>query len=281
MARKAHFILVNVGYAEHHADWNYQQVVSPFIRIYKVDRGRAKIHLQDKVIDMEQGFLYIVPAYCMHNYECDGEFALYYIHLYENACNAPIVGENYVFQYKVPMGEVDAALIAYLFKMNPNCQLHSYNPKSYNNHFTLMETIHSSALVPMHQQLETEGVLQILMGRFLKYARPKSVEMDDRVARALVYIRKHLSEPLDVAALAAHVHISTEYFTRLFTQELGESPIRYIQLRKIQRAQLLLTLEDMPIKELAYGLGFNYVSYFNKVFKRIVGCTPKVFKERH
>ena len=43
------FILLNIGYAIHHADWNYQRVSSPFARIYLVKGGTAKLHLPDKV----------------------------------------------------------------------------------------------------------------------------------------------------------------------------------------------------------------------------------------
>lgn len=278
MSQTTHFILINIGYAEHHADWNYKQVVSPFIRIYMVDKGYAKIHLQDSTIEMETGFLYIIPAYCMHNYECNEDFSLYYIHLYENECNNPVIGENYIFQHKIPINEIDTSLIKYLFKINPHNQLSSYNPKFYNNHTTFIKTIYISTQVPIHQQLETEGILQILVSHLLKYAKPQSHQIDDRIAKTLVYIRNNLSKAIEISELAKNINISTEYFTRLFTEELKEPPIKYIQKRKIQRAQLLLTIKDMPIKELAYSLGFNNVSYFNKVFKKITGYTPKEFK---
>ncbi len=75
MEKMLKFILVNIGYAEHHSDWNYKEVVSPFTRIYLPVEGRAKIHLPRGSYECELGYLYIIPAYCMHHYECDCEIA--------------------------------------------------------------------------------------------------------------------------------------------------------------------------------------------------------------
>ena len=82
-----------------------------------------------------------------------------------------------------------------------------------------------------------------------------------------------------VTELAKLSCITPQHFRRLFTKEVGENPIKYIQLKKIQRAQLLLTIKKVPVKEAAYAVGFNDVSYFNRVFKRLIGCTPKEYKE--
>lgn len=55
------FILLNIGYAIHHGDWNYQRISSPFARIYLVKEGTAKLHLPDKVQILLPNHLYIIP----------------------------------------------------------------------------------------------------------------------------------------------------------------------------------------------------------------------------
>ena len=73
-------MMLNVGYATHHADWNWQKVSSPFIRIFYIMEGEAMLHLPDKDVRLKPGYMYIIPAFVIHSYECHGVFKLYYIH---------------------------------------------------------------------------------------------------------------------------------------------------------------------------------------------------------
>ncbi len=272
------FILTNVGYAEHHADWNYKQVVSPFTRIYLPVEGRAKIHLPNGSYDVEAGYLYIIPAYYMHHYECDSDFSLYYIHLYEEEGKELTIGENYNFEHKIPALPIDTMLIQHLLEINPDKSLKSYNPQFYDNHSTLIGDISHSTHEQVYLQMETESILQLLISHFVRYAKPKNEALDDRIAKSLLYIRSNLANPLEVADLAKRSCVSIEYFTRFFTSQIGEPPIKYIQNKRIQRAQLLLMINSTHIKDIAYATGFNDVSYFNRVFKKIVGYTPLEYR---
>ena len=80
-------MMLNVGYATHHADWNWQKVSSPFIRIFYIMEGEAMLHLPDKDVRLKPGYMYIIPAFVIHSYECHGVFKLYYIHMYEGFKN--------------------------------------------------------------------------------------------------------------------------------------------------------------------------------------------------
>ncbi|MFI3281060.1 MAG: AraC family transcriptional regulator [Rikenellaceae bacterium] len=274
------FILINIGYAEHHADWNYQQVVSPFTRIYLPVAGRAKVHMPNGSYDVEPGYLYIIPAYCMHHYQCDSDFSLYYIHLYEEEDNHLTIGENYNFEHKIPATEIDNVVVKHLLACNPDKSLRSYNPQFYDNHTTFIGDISISTHDAPHLQMETESILRLLISHFVKYAKPKNEKLDDRIAKTLLYIRSNLANPIEVADLAKLSCVSVEYFTRKFTSQIGESPIKYIQTKRMQRAQLLLMVNTTHIKDVAYAVGFNDVSYFNRVFKKTVGCTPQEYRRQ-
>lgn len=75
--------MLHVGFSRHHAYWNWQGVSSPFTRLFLVTEGEAKIHLPSEVVTLRPGHAYMVPAYVPHSYECHGDFALYYLHVYE------------------------------------------------------------------------------------------------------------------------------------------------------------------------------------------------------
>ncbi len=108
----------------------------------------------------------------------------------------------------------------------------------------------------------------------MQFAVPKKTLQDERIERAVHYICKHIDENLSVTSLAEQSNISNDHFIRLFKKELGLTPMRYINQRKIERAQLMLVVENFPIKDIAYKLSFENISYFNRVFKQYSGLTP-------
>jgi AraC-like DNA-binding protein len=57
------------------------------------------------------------------------------------------------------------------------------------------------------------------------------------------------------------------------------TPTQYINQKKIERAQVMLIIDDLPIKEIAYNLSFDNISYFNKLFKSLTGLTPGEYKK--
>ncbi len=56
------------------------------------------------------------------------------------------------------------------------------------------------------------------------------------------------------------------------------TPLQYINRKKIEKAQLILLTDDMPIKNIAYLLGYEDQSYFNRFFKKIIGMTPQKYR---
>ena len=72
--------------------------------------------------------------------------------------------------------------------------------------------------------------------------------------------------------------MSNDHFIRLFKQELKTTPVSYINQKKVEKAQLMLLIKNMAIKDIAYALSFENVSYFNRIFKYYVGKTPKEYK---
>ena len=77
--------------------------------------------------------------------------------------------------------------------------------------------------------------------------------------------------------LANEVGISEAGFRKRFRAEIGCSPLDYINRRRIDEAQRLMTLGKTNIKEISYDLGFSSRQYFSTVFKRVTGVSPGEF----
>jgi AraC-like DNA-binding protein len=79
----------------------------------------------------------------------------------------------------------------------------------------------------------------------------------------------------DLASVAC---VTKPYFIRLFKNEIGISPLQYVNSKKVERAQLLLYTTDMHVKEVAYALGFSDYSYFIRMFRKMTGFTPQDYR---
>jgi transcriptional regulator, AraC family len=119
------------------------------------------------------------------------------------------------------------------------------------------------------------------MARFLKDAQPKTEINDDRIQKVLSYIRKNIYKTIDIDSLAAISCLSKDHFIRLFKKEINNTPLQYINQKKIEKAQLILITDSMPVKNISYLLAYEDHSYFNRLFKKLTGVTPQQYRDRY
>lgn len=93
------------------------------------------------------------------------------------------------------------------------------------------------------------------------------------------YIEDNLSEELAIANLAALVPMSEFHFARTFKTLTGEPPYRYILQRRIERAKILLKVTRFSAAEIAYQVGFSNPSHFTAQFRKLLGVTPKQYRD--
>ncbi len=88
------------------------------------------------------------------------------------------------------------------------------------------------------------------------------------------------AEPLDVPALARLAHVSEAHFIRTFKATFGETPHRYLQRRRVERAMTLLRSSDRSVTDICMDVGFASLGTFSRVFTEIVGEPPSVYRRR-
>jgi len=98
------------------------------------------------------------------------------------------------------------------------------------------------------------------------------------VRQAMAFIHEHYAEPLSRNDLSTHVAITERYLTSCFRQELGITPMEYLNRYRIKRAMVLLEQQDCSITTIAMDVGFSDTSYFNRVFKQKVGLSPGAYR---
>ena len=106
--------------------------------------------------------------------------------------------------------------------------------------------------------------------------------LNDKIRMGAIYqyIHAHYNQTPDVNAVASSVHLSTAAFCRYFKKQTKITFTDFVNQYRITQAKTLL-LQDISISEACYQVGFESLSYFNKLFKKINGENPSVFKKRY
>ncbi|MEV0896064.1 helix-turn-helix transcriptional regulator [Actinoplanes sp. NPDC049802] len=93
-------------------------------------------------------------------------------------------------------------------------------------------------------------------------------------------IDRDYAQPLDVEALARHVHMSAGHLSRQFRSAFGESPYSYLMTRRIERAMTLLRRGDLTVTEVCFAVGCSSLGTFSTRFSELVGVSPSVYRKR-
>src|SRR4051794_24793823 len=101
-----------------------------------------------------------------------------------------------------------------------------------------------------------------------------------RIVRAKLFIDAHFAEPIDLDAIAEEAHFSKFHFIRLFRTIYAKTPHHYLTQVRIDKAKLLLQ-ENASVTQVCFLVGFDSVTTFTGLFKKLVGFTPSAFQERH
>ncbi|MEG0238228.1 MAG: response regulator [Clostridium sp.] len=104
-------------------------------------------------------------------------------------------------------------------------------------------------------------------------------EIKSPIENALSYIDGHVEDNINLDSIAAICNLSPCYFSKLFKKEVGVNFKTYINDKKIEKAKEVLKSTDTPILNIAIDLGFDDCGYFIRVFKKVLGVTPKKYRE--
>ncbi len=105
-------------------------------------------------------------------------------------------------------------------------------------------------------------------------------EFNRRLLRARDAMDRTYAQPLDVPALARIAHVSEAHFSRSFRATFGETPHRYLQRRRVERAMFLLRETDRSVTEICLDVGFISMGTFSRTYNEIVGQTPTAYRDR-
>nr|WP_237702834.1 AraC family transcriptional regulator [Candidatus Protofrankia datiscae] len=105
-------------------------------------------------------------------------------------------------------------------------------------------------------------------------------ENNRRLLRARDAMDRDYAKPLDIPTLAGIAFVSPAHFIRAFRGAFGETPHRYLQRRRVERAMALLRETDRSVTDICFDVGFTSLGTFSRTFHAVVGESPSSYRRR-
>ena len=100
------------------------------------------------------------------------------------------------------------------------------------------------------------------------------------IRRAKAYIAGHYGDPVGLDEMARTMHVSTFYFCKMFKRATGLTFTDYLGRVRVEKAKNLLLNPHLRVSEIAYTVGFQSLTHFNRVFRKLTGESPTDFREK-
>ncbi|GAA0404537.1 AraC family transcriptional regulator [Paenibacillus motobuensis] len=102
----------------------------------------------------------------------------------------------------------------------------------------------------------------------------------ERLKTVIQYIQDHYGQPIRLSELAALIPMSEGQFCRFFKSMTRQTPVDYINSYRIRQAVELLRRTDRKISDIALEVGYDNISYFIRVFRKTMNCSPSEFRKK-
>ena len=111
------------------------------------------------------------------------------------------------------------------------------------------------------------------------YTKPQnSIDYSNHIVKATrEYLESHYADDISLEAMAEHVNISPQYFSKLIKKTTGFNFSDWLSMLRVKKAKELLTNTDFTVKEVCFMVGYKDPNYFSRIFKKRIGITPSEF----
>lgn len=278
VAYNIHFNLKNLGVLSFDEERAYDEVISPFTRIYLVKEGVGWIKIEGEKITLEPGYLYLIPSFHSCSYYFPQGMQQFYVHFSMELPNGLPVYSVYKTCRKVKSDELSIALFTRLLDLNPNLDIPHDDPNVYQTRYWLDRKVE---YLSASQCNETRGMLDQLFSRFIFDSHDYSINklMKHNLFEVFEHIEENLNSTIAVGTLASIACLSKDHFIKTFKKTTTQTPGEYINAKRIEKAQLLLLTTDYPMKHIIEKVGFSSLAYFSRIFKKYSSYSPREYRK--
>ncbi len=132
------------------------------------------------------------------------------------------------------------------------------------------------------ETLRQRAVLLELLYEYFSLCGELSVRpsiYSNEFTKVMDYIDLHFDQSICVEDLAELIHLQPNYFIKYFKKNFGDSPMKYVNKLRVEKAKKLLKNSSLPVAEIAKRIGIEDRYYFSKLFKKYAGVSPRSYRE--
>lgn len=241
--------------------------------------GKGKHWVNHEVYELEAGDVFVILDNTEHGYLDTENLSLINI-LYDSE------------ELQLPQADLgDLPGYHTLFTLAPRIKKHQkFENKFCLTHEQLTQAEHFVTLIEQESTVQTAGFRFTAISHFMQLVIYLSrcysdLEQEDsngmpQLANTLSYLEKNYHRSISVQSMLKVAHMSQTSFMRAFRQAIGQSPVDYLIHLRISKSKQLLRFSNISITDAAYNVGFSDSNYFARQFKKIVGCSPKEYRQR-
>lgn len=261
-SRKLHVNFVSISLSKDDKDWANIFHTHHFTELFLVVGGKGSFLMPGKTQTVQAGDLVIIPPYVEHTEKSTPGSPLEYY----------VIGIEGVSFRKENTEELFQSII------------HLQKPLMITDLFK--QIMYEVQNPTPESRMICQNFLEILILRIMRSQRlivePSETEhFMKECAQIKEYLETHYSEPITLDTLTRFTHMSKFYLAHTFTKYVGQSPIQFLNNKRIEIACSQLINTDFSISLIASQSGFTSQSYFSQVFRRRLGMSPSEYKRMY
>ncbi len=242
------------GHLHAGTDWTFYDLRSPFNRMYFVESGSGSIYSERNKLNLEGNYVYFVPLSEVFSYVCDGHLHMFYIHF-----RLELIPGYDVFS-----------------EMNQCLCIKAQDKviQSLIQHATAMEVC---------DVLKCKGIFYTYLGLFAKKIHGyinEQIKLSGEDKDVYEYIHKNCYGDLRIKQIAQDFGMHPSTFSKGFKKRTGMTLKTYIDQKLIRKMQEQLLITEKTICTIAVEMHFSDEFHFSRYFKKHVGMSPSVYRER-
>lgn len=224
--------------------------------------GRGKLKIRKSEYKIEAGDFFTIPIKTAHTYAADEKdpWTIFWIH-FKGTVSNQIVSSI----------EKKTGLKGFIHNNEKSIEL-------FNEIYTQLERGYRS-----DNLMYANMCLWHFLTTFLfndKYDTSGKLSNKDSIDLVIDYLSNNIDKVLSLEEMAKEVNLSPSHFSFLFKKKTGFSPIEYFNHLKVQKACQYLLFTKLRIKEISQELGIEDPYYFSRMFTKVMGMAPNVYREK-
>lgn len=234
-------------------------------KIYYMLGGEAVVSSGSEQIELCTSNLYFINGYKLTSQYCADFMSVEWLHFKPDS-----VYLNHLLKSSPLVSQLDIPIFS------------SFLPifGKLSNYFEVSDSNNNNRIL----SIEIQSMLQFVLAKILKRINTNDLEDSNdfnRLLPALEFINLHCFSTISLEMLADKCCLSSNYFHRVFKKNFGITPFDYIMKMRMEKAIRMLIYTDIPVKQVAFTVGFEDEAYFSRMFSKIYNESPGKYRKNN